>query len=456
MQSFTTVNGDEEGERHSYVYSNEPDHYSGSSNAEPSIIFGPVEQGHGSLSIYAAVALDTTVRIEADIHQPCKDAPDCASCLRTVDGTKTDSQDEDLCVWTDPTAKDTDRCQTRTAWMAKGLKRDHSCQHHWGLDMFTRLQAGWQCGGETSTHAATRDNPSTELSLEECAEECHLANVAWTGWSGPAHWGSIGSTRKILAGLEGYDCEGFEYHEESGSCRLLSQVQPALRTAWSGGNAGTKCYVSKENVNPCGFVEGEWVRHIDSTFYYIGDESLLYNLKMKDGAVPKCGGVSVFGDGRELPKEYCNGYGMESDGDAPGFDRMCSTCLDHMLQHQLLVGPIGDGLAGCDAMNTKVARVCQGDDVELACPRGTIDLTETTMAATYGRLESRYCSKAPAGLVVDSMCGSRGNVADIVKSQCQGSSTCTFTAEDESLGDQGCSHVFKYFNVMYRCTGSSN
>lgn len=77
------------------------------------------------------------------------------------------------------------------------------------------------------------------------------------------------------------------------------------------------------------------------------------------------------------------------------------------------------------------------------------------MPATYGRLESRYCDKPPAGKVASMLCGSRGNVHDIVSLLCQGGKTSTFTANDERLGDQDCRNMYKSFNVMYRCKGSS-
>merc|ERR1711924_354992 len=132
--------------------------------------------------------------------------------------------------------------------------------------------------------------------------------------------------------------------------------------------------------------------------------------------------------------------------------------MNHMLRHQLLVGVIDGDNSGCSVINTKVVRVCQGDKVEMACPKGTIDLQHTAMPATYGRFEPRYCSKVPSsmkskGLMAGSRkCGTQGNVQKIVASQCQGSSSCSFVANDNLLGDQKCGHIYKYFSVVYTCS----
>ena len=48
-------------------------------------------------------------------------------------------------------------------------------------------------------------------------------------------------------------------------------------------------------------------------------------------------------------------------------------------------------------------------------------------------------------------CGSSGNVQNVLIDKCNGKMQCSFTANAEVLGDQGCPGTFKYLEASYTC-----
>ena len=90
-----------------------------------------------------------------------------------------------------------------------------------------------------------------------------------------------------------------------------------------------------------------------------------------------------------------------------------------------------------------VARACEGKTLLLSCGFGaTVDI----VSANYGRLGAAYCDHI-AG--TETNCRS-SNSLDVVKTHCQGRSSCSVPATNSVFGDP-CFGAHKYLEVNFSC-----
>ena len=92
----------------------------------------------------------------------------------------------------------------------------------------------------------------------------------------------------------------------------------------------------------------------------------------------------------------------------------------------------------------QIARECEGDDLTMSCPAGTIDILD----ANYGRADDR--SVCPHPKVENENCYALRSLS-IVEAACKGLTTCTIAATNSVFGDP-CHNTHKYLTVNYTCT----
>jgi len=125
----------------------------------------------------------------------------------------------------------------------------------------------------------------------------------------------------------------------------------------------------------------------------------------------------------------------------------CQTCIGTALSHNKLLGDMT-----CDNLYAKRKRVCQYDEADIECGKGQ---TIRVLEASYGRFDVGPCSNPSVPPTnVDDMCGEPNNVQVALKTACNGRQMCAIMADDQTLGDQGCGHVYKYAEVRYQCVES--
>jgi hypothetical protein len=304
----------------------------------------------------------------------------------------------------------------------------------------------------------------TGVTLETCAEACHMSNMHWMGWAGPVYRGwnpdrynsgsdyATGHIDYVSDKVKAFYCEGFSYNEDSKECVLYSEIEERSPGV---SDSGT-CYVAKETPNPCGFTSGDWVRSSQGEYMYVGTGDLLFYAEMQNGNAPTCNGVSVFGNSADAPQSYCNGYDFESTRENPA-DSTCAVCLNHMLNHNMLGGVLDGSTASCDGFSLQVTRGCEGETVNMECPSGTKIQVGGTVDATFARIDNAYCKIIPAQSSFTSAaapadgCGSAGNVQSIVADKCDGHISCTLELTNEFFGTSLCPETYKTFAATYEC-----
>jgi len=427
-------------------------------NASPAIDFGSGTSETGRFSAYVPVTFDDTVHITKDISQLCYNAATCDECMRTMD---TRAQ-YNVCAMVDRTV-DADAqpsnyhvCEPRDWMQVNGYAIDHSCHTDWGVDMYLEL-IHWRCTGEEAANPEGPGNSAT--TLEECAEDCRLAKDHWFGWNG--------YPLQVPSSVGAYDCKGFNWEENSATCTLFSAIHQMENTVSShtydkslalAEGTSERCFVPKEGPNPCAFNTGEFVRKDSGDYYYVGEGGFLSKVVMDGEEPPSCDGVGIFGSGNTAPEEFCNGY-YEDVGNNLA-DLTCARCVNQMVAHNMVIGDLDGSPSSCGGFGSGVKRVCQDQLFSITCVRGSIEILGGAAAATFSRQESNFCPMIPvneqtgAALYASAtqQCGSSGNVASTVQSLCDGKMQCSFQANSDVLGDQGCPGTYKYLEVSYRCS----
>jgi len=363
-------------------------------------------------------------------------------------------------------------CEPREWMEVNGLDEDLACHSSWGQGMFMELEH-WTCTGEKGLSASSAGDSDSET-LEQCAEECKLANTHWYGFSAKGF-------SPDAAINNAFYCEGFTFNEnEKVPCVLYKELKTMRPTAsidadskvLDVGGTNMRCFVQKELPNPCMIDHGEWLRDNKGEFFYMGMEGFLYAVSKNDeGKYPKCNGESIFGQGRSSPRSYCNGYaasgsngGQVDLANAP--DIQCSKCVDHMIRHDLMVSAITGDASSCGYFGSYWAKTCAGQEVHMSCPTGVsgrggrIQVISTGEGqATFSRaIGEKRCTTMPLDergarkfQSATKQCGYEGNVQNKLASLCNGKKRCKFSADSGTLGDQGCPDVYKAFSVEYKC-----
>ena len=151
----------------------------------------------------------------------------------------------------------------------------------------------------------------------------------------------------------------------------------------------------------------------------------------------------------------CFGEGVWGGEDSPpGFscdataDPNCQLCIDAAKSHNKLLGAMT-----CDNLYSKRKRVCQYDEATVSCEKGQ---TIRVLEGSYGRFDTFPCSNPTVPpLNAEDMCGEANNVQTTLQTQCNGKQSCTVMADDQTLGDQGCGHIYKYAEMRYQCVEDS-
>jgi hypothetical protein len=328
---------------------------------------------------------------------------DCEKCLDT-----TDVMDHTECVMTT-----SEGCQSTKYVEAEGLKTDLACQLTWGLKMYDTLE-NTECGGSLliGPGGQTQVLRNTE---EECAQLCYKANAQY-------HEYNIGSFAAAPGNAQ--YCEAFEFDRASRICKMLTGTKPTATT-------GVTCYVSKELGDVCHLEPGRWVRDSERNVYYVAESH--GELVAAESEIT-CFGEPVWG-GNDEPAAF------ECDATQ---DANCNTCISKSISHNKMLGDMT-----CDNLYLKKKRVCQYDEADIECGKGE---TIVVMEGSYGRFDKFPCGNPTVPPTnTDDMCGEANNVQQAVQTACDGKQMCTIMADDQTFGDQGCGHIYKYAEVRYQC-----
>ena len=148
-------------------------------NRVPSLDFGAAATTTvGSFSVHAAVTADDNTHVYPDLSSPCSDAGTCEECMRTLDNRE--AFKDQRCGWmkagdVKAAGANTASCEPRVWMQQRGFDEDLSCHQSWGVGMFMELEH-WYCDG-TAGKAPYPSGRSRAASVEQCAEECKLANT---------------------------------------------------------------------------------------------------------------------------------------------------------------------------------------------------------------------------------------------------------------------------------------
>ncbi|XP_068612493.1 L-rhamnose-binding lectin CSL3-like [Brachionichthys hirsutus] len=97
-----------------------------------------------------------------------------------------------------------------------------------------------------------------------------------------------------------------------------------------------------------------------------------------------------------------------------------------------------------ESPDTRVAKACQGESVDLKCEQGTISVQK----ALFGRVDPDTCTATPSSRLY---CTSYGAEA-VVMEQCNGKADCKMRAITDYLGmPSHCDDLPKYLLVKYLC-----
>lgn len=370
------------------------------------------ETVQGGFAMFATYS-NTGVKTHRETKEACNDLHNwgnldssaCEQCLDTIDIT-----DGTECIMT----KD-QGCQSMKFIEAEGLKMDLACQLTWGLKMYNTLD-NMECHGEPIIGPGGQTE-TMRNTAEDCAQLCYKANAQY-------HEYNLG-TFAAEPGNAQY-CEAFEYNPNSRICRMLTSIAPAS-------TVGVTCYVSKELGDPCHLKPGIWLQDLERNIYYTADTTGSL-VQAKDELT--CFGEPIWA-GEDAPHFSCDAT----------VDPNCETCITTAVSHNKLLGDMT-----CDNLYAKRKRVCQYDEADIECAKGE---TIRVLEASYGRFDEGPCSNPSVPPTnIDTMCGDPNNVQVYMKTTCNGKQMCTIMADDQSLGDQGCGHVYKYAEVRYQCVAA--
>jgi len=438
-------------------------------NTVPSLDFNgeasPATVG-GSFSVHASMTNDYNVNVYPDAKQPCPSATTCDECMRTEE-----TRQQYLghrCAWAAEDEAVTG-CQPIAYLMVNGYQEDMSCHTSWGQGMFVELEH-WYCEGEAGFDAfpVAAAQPDTE---EECAQACKLANTAWYKFSKVPG----GTTRELgdLAAAAFY-CKGFTYdpNPESPSiekCMLYKDFTNIVPTVeWEKvrdaddklilkvTDMKKKCFVQKELPNICQAGEGtEWFRDQDGVFFYTAKNGFMYQVqKTADGGMPRCDGGSVFGGDRQVPRKFCNGFQQNAEqNERNPPDPMCSKCVAHSLQHNLLAGLITGGTdsGGCSALAMHHVVICPNTETKdkLKCPVGSV-IHINPKGAKYGRSDKAIvCNANNPPKMRNEKCGIAGN-ANYSLESCKNKQFCSVVVAD-MIAPNCAEDLSLYLEVSFRC-----
>jgi len=271
-----------------------------------------------------------------------------------------------------------------------------------------------QCGGEPliGPGGVTEVRRNT---AEDCAQLCYKANAQY-------HEYNIGSFAAEPGNAQ--YCEAFEFDRNSRICKMLTGTDPSP-------TVGVTCYVSKELANPCHLEAGKWLRD--------GDRNVYYTAESTGEIVSATTELTCFGEpmwnGEDTPAHF------ECDATQ---DTNCDMCISKAVGHNKLLGDMT-----CDNLFSKKKRVCQYDEADIECNKGEVI---RVLEGSYGRYDTFPCgnpSVPPTN--TEDMCGEANNVQQAVKTACNGKQMCNIMADDQTFGDQGCGHIYKYAEIRYQC-----
>jgi hypothetical protein len=501
----------------------------GTGNDVPAYRFGTAYRSFkGSFTIYAAYEPDNERTIHRTNFGSCQDANTCDECLQMQSNVPTATGP---CVYLVEPTQAGAQCVPRVTAMTDGLTIDRSCEPSWGLGLFSELQH-WSCtaaaanefvtpfellgtseGQHSITKVAAQSNPNQvgpawapstqaqhgstivlgdddsqdedyDVSVEQCAEMCQLADVHWYGWApndrlvrstaeGDHLWANpydrVSAEAVIPEDIPSFSCNAFTYNRATRECTVMHRLEAMESvTELTDGSVelsasdSLSCYVPNEVANPCLFSAGEWIRASDGEYYYVGLGELLYKVERDaEGNLPSCDGSPIFGEGFSYdsgPERFCNGFHDDSLSQGNPSDATCAQCLDHMISHQMVAGAIDGTASGCGNLGTATVRSCQDSSLTISCVRGAIHIDH----ARYGRFTGTgpaYCPEspftAPGPTDASSSCGVDDNVLDQMQNLCNGKGACSLQDNDgtydATLTNQDCPTVYKYLEVEYTC-----
>jgi len=106
----------------------------------------------------------------------------------------------------------------------------------------------------------------------------------------------------------------------------------------------------------------------------------------------------------------------------------------------------GGFISGIVEGKRTVSRVCEGKNLVIDCGTGTIQI----FGVNYGRTSAKFC---PGKGAMGTKCKSSKSKS-IVKSLCNGDSSCTVAASNKVFGDP-CSGTYKYLQVVWMCVSAN-
>jgi hypothetical protein len=407
MQDATCfgVEGDARGGGFKYMWNTDAFKDGNNSPMDPFDPFQTIETESAGFALFATYT-STGLKTHRETKDACDTMTTCEQCLDAVDVT-----DHTACIMTT-----SEGCQSTKMVEAEGLRTDLACQLTWGLKMYDEL-ANSECGGE----AIIGPNGETDVrrnTAEDCAQLCYKANAQY-------HEYNIGSFA-AEPGNAMY-CEAFEFDRNSRICRMLTNTKPTH-------TVGASCFVSKELGNPCQLEAGKWVRDTERNVYYVAES---HGELVKAESELTCFGEPIWG-GEDQPHHFsCDAT----------VDANCEMCIEKSVSHNKMLGDMT-----CDNLYSKKKRVCQYDEADIECGKGE---TITVLEGSYGRFDTFPCGNPTVPPTnTEDMCGDANNVQQAVKTACNGKQMCTIVADDQTFGDQGCGHIYKYAEVRYQCVES--
>merc|ERR1711871_1667553 len=407
MQDATCfgVEGDARGGGYQYMWNTDAFKEGNYSPADPFDPFQTIETESAGFALFATYT-STGLQTHRETKDACNTMTTCEQCLDTIDVS-----DHTECIMTRE-----EGCQSTKYVEAEGLKTDLSCQLTWGLQMYDHLENS-QCGGEPliGPGGVTEVRRNT---AEDCAQLCYKANAQY-------HEYNIGSFAAEPGNAQ--YCEAFEFDRNSRICKMLTGTDPSP-------TVGVTCYVSKELANPCHLEAGKWLRD--------GDRNIYYTAESTGEIVSATTELTCFGEpmwnGEDSPAHF------ECDATQ---DTNCDMCISKAVSHNKLLGDMT-----CDNLFSKKKRVCQYDEADIECNKGEVI---RVLEGSYGRYDTFPCgnpSVPPTN--TEDMCGEANNVQQAVKTACNGKQMCTIMADDQTFGDQGCGHIYKYAEIRYQCVAA--